>query len=308
MAASSLSPWGLLHSKPNLSGRLALHIILGSVSAAHACAQAINRQSVNIVKIQTRGKLRDAFKRIANCTKRAPAKLRRRLNETIIPLIRGNPIDLEVIEAIFDATVATFTKFPKEEAAKTALRLMCGKSPDGKRTVVIKSDYSVLGDACQRKAENAIVAIGKSFNDKTTASDVFNALALALDSRHPQNLSTEIHTLIVLYVTAVADVWRDAGLKPSRAKHPENPKYKSKFHRFADLVLTAVIEPWSNRHGGDLDAVSRDIRMAYAETPQELMRAISPRLRRYDTEWLVSEDHVKKALRMGIQKTDRDTP
>src|SRR6266478_3050270 len=137
--------------------------------------RAINRRSVDIAKVRGRDELGVAFARIAKCAKRAPAKLRRRLNESIVALVRENCVDLEVIEAILDSAAAVFAEFPKEEAAKTALRLMCGMTPDHDRIVMIKGDYSVLSNADQRKAENAIGAFAKASNDKATVSDIFSA-------------------------------------------------------------------------------------------------------------------------------------
>ena len=180
--------------------------------------------------------------------------------------------------------------------------------PDHDRTVMIKGDYSFLGNTDQRKAENAIVAVAKASNDKATVSEIFNALARVLDSPESQKLKPEVHAQIVEYVAAVVRLWRAAGLRPARARHPKNRKYKSKFHRFVDLVLTAMTEPWARRHEDNLDEVGRKIRKAYAVIPQELRSAIRPGLNRSDTEWLVSEDHVKKALRLAAQKNDPDTP
>lgn len=95
----------LLCNELGLTEEEMLTVVTGSVTAAHGCARAINRRSVDIIEFKARDKLGVAFARIAKCAKRAPAKLRRRLNERLIPLIREAPIDLEVIEAIFDAAV-----------------------------------------------------------------------------------------------------------------------------------------------------------------------------------------------------------
>jgi hypothetical protein len=301
--------WELLHSgKLALTDEQMLSVIVGSVSAAHACAEAINRRAVNIVEFQARVSVGDAFRRIAKCAKRAPMKLRRRLNEGIMPLIRESPVDLEVIEAIFDSAVSAFEEFRDEEAAKTALREMCGLPPDHDRVVVIKSDYSVLGDTHQRNAEDAIAAIANASNDKTTASAVFNALALAVDSDQSKMVASEIHTLIVDYVAKVATLWHALGLRPSRARHDADPNYTSRFHRFADLVLTARIEPWARRHRISPDDVRGQARLAHTRVDAADRCLSSPAPRRADIKWLVNEDHVKKALRMAAQKTDRNTP
>ena len=52
--------------------------------------------------------------------------------------------------------------------------------------------------------------------------------------------NTLIADLITNYVASVAQIWLRHGIRPGRAVHPSNPNYRSKFHRFVDLVLTAV--------------------------------------------------------------------
>jgi hypothetical protein len=121
-------------------------------------------------------------------------------------------------------------------------------------------------------------------------------------------MSAEASDLIVAYVLAVARRWQQNGLHPSRATHPENPKYRSRFHRFVEFVLTAVTEPGSHRHSPGIDEVARQLWANRARVPAEMRSKISKELRREDREWLVSEDHVRKALRLLTRKTGQDTP
>jgi ATP sulfurylase len=111
-------------------------IIISSASAAHACAQAINRRIGNIVEFQTRNKLHKAFERIAKCVKRAPAGLRRRLDAATIPLIQEEHADLEVIKTIFDTAVEVFSEYSHHEAAKTAIAVMTYQAPGGERYTI----------------------------------------------------------------------------------------------------------------------------------------------------------------------------
>jgi hypothetical protein len=83
-------------SEPALPEEAALSLIIKSVSAAHKCGQAINQRSADIAEFQTRVKLHDPLRRIAKCAKRAPARLRRRLDKQVVALIRESVIDLEV--------------------------------------------------------------------------------------------------------------------------------------------------------------------------------------------------------------------
>jgi hypothetical protein len=292
--------WNVLHSESelSLSKEVALSLMIESALAAHKCGQAINHRSAEIAEFQTRAKLHDTLRRIAKCAKRAPATLRRRLDEQVGALIRESVIDLEVIDAIFDAAVAAFEEFPNAEASRTALREMCDRTPDRDRVVVIKSEYEAVGVAYQRKAEEAIAVLASSSSHKASASDVFNALASVLCSDQASHPSTQTYDSIVEYVAEIAAFWRHAGLRPSRAVRPDDPTYRSKFHRFVDLVLTAMTDPWARRHIVNLDDTRRQIWLVHSKLPPEARRIAGSAPRRADVEWLVSDDNVKRALRM----------
>ena len=300
--------WVILHDELNLAEQPARSVLDSSASAAHACAQSINRRVENIVEFQTRNKLHKAFERIAKCAERAPAALRRRLDVAIIPLIQNGHIDLEVIETIFDAAVEVFSEYSRQEAAKTALSVLTYQAPGGNRYTTVKNDFPGLSAKDRVKSEKALTTLGKaSKKRRTTASDVFAALAGALQSKQSAKLNSQIHTLIVDYVAAVADIWRRAGLRPSRASDPADPTYKSRFHRFVDLVLTEMVEPWSRRHDEDLDEVRRQTRSAHERLDPEspLRRQSGAQTSRCRVAGQ-RRPHRKGAAAL-IQKTDRDT-
>ena len=294
--------------KSDFSDKELRSVVVRSISAAQACAREINRRSDDVVRCRAVGTLATAFRRVANCAKRAPLKLRKRLNDVVVPLILNKSVDLEIIDAIFDAVAKVFFEFPEEESATTALRVMCGLPPDHDHDIVIKSDFSVLDNIYQRKAEKAITTIAEASNKKTIVPDTFDALASTLNSAQSKKVSAEVHTLIVDYVAKVAKVWLAAGLKPSRAWHEYDRKYTSRFHRFVDLVLTAVTEPWTQRHLVSVDDVRQQARLAHARLPASLRRIASPAPKQTDIMWPVSDDHIKKALRKLFQKTRLDTP
>jgi hypothetical protein len=263
------SAWDILHLEVKLSNESALSLIMASVSSAHACAQNINRRVTNIVEFQTRLKLGDAFRRISRCIKRAPARLRRLLNKRLEPVMRQDVVDLEVIEEILDVTVTTFAEFPNAEASKTALRVMCGETPDRDRTITIKTDFSGLGPEHVHKAERAIAGLCRKRAELRSASRLFDALGFALDDKRIANTASTIHDLIDDYVIAASQLWKSAGLRPGRARDDLDPAYKSRFHRFAELVLSALIQPASRRNA-----------RASAQAG-----------------WLVTEHHIRRALR-----------
>lgn len=145
--------WEILHDELNVAEQLASSILNSSVSAAHACAQAIDRRAGNIVEFQTRSKLHNAFERIANCAKRAPTELRRCLNTAIIPLIQKGHVDLEVIEAIFDAAVKVFSEYSHHEAAKTALAVLTYQAVGGEQYTTVKNEFPGLSAKDRVKSE-----------------------------------------------------------------------------------------------------------------------------------------------------------
>jgi hypothetical protein len=220
--------------------------------------------------------------------------------------VHSDFVDSEVIEEILDAAATVFAESPDNEAARTALGALSVTSSNGRRIIGLSSDYSGLDFDSRDKCESALSTLART-TETVTASIVFEALAAATASRST-GARADVSDLIVRYVAVVAMLWRELGLRPTRATRRWDPKYKSRFHRFVELVLTAMTEPSSRRHDENIDLIAQKIRAAHTRLPPELRRFASPRLRRADVEWLVSEDHVKKALRMPIQKIGRDTP
>jgi hypothetical protein len=270
------------------------------MSAAQVCAEAINRRSDNIVELKSRAKICVAFKRLANCCRRASVKLRGRLDAAIGPLLRQNRVDLETIEDILDSAVAEFKKLSNETHAATALRAMFVKVPGREPSNWVRNNYAGLRPDSQRDCE---AALSKFRNKKGTisASAVFKALALSLNQKGTRKAGPEVSILIRNYVADVAFLWRSVGLHPTRARDPGDPIYKSKFHRFSDLILAALAEPWTHRHDGDLDNIRKRVYEVRSKLPDEF-RTVSAALRQCDQGWLVSEHILRQALRLRIQK------
>jgi hypothetical protein len=292
--------WEILQSKRSLSETSSMYIILGSISAAHKCAREINRRAANRFEGQTHNKLHKVFVRIAKCAQRAPENVRQKLDQAVIPLVQQDPIDLEVIEAILDATASLVSQLCEEEPAKTALKAFGVTQVDGIRQVGAKVDFSGLDKVRQHKVAAALSNLIKLPSSRLGVSNVFETMASALDAEGIQ--SDEIATLIIDYVASVANCWRDAGIKPTRARHPEDPTYKSRFHRFVELVITAILEPWTLRHDGGLEECAQAIWLRHAELPDDFRSIASPSLRRSDVEWIVSDDHLRKALARTASK------
>jgi hypothetical protein len=273
---------------------------LDSVSEAQNCAKSINRRSGDIVEANSRAQARLAFKRVANRSRRASAGLRGQLDAEILPLLAQNPIDSELVDAIIEAAAAEFEYFSKEKAAAGSGAMIVtvkSREPDN----WLKNGYAGLRGETQRKCEAALSKLGKK-RKPLKAHMVFDTLAGCLESG-PTKVPDPA-TLISDYVSALALLWEAAGLHPGRAHHASDTLYKSKFHRYSDLILTTVAEPWAQRHTGDLEHMQRRAYAARAGMPREnqASAALPPSV----AEWLVSEHILRKGLRP--QKQRRETP
>jgi hypothetical protein len=287
-------------------------ILATSVTHALACAQAMDRRALARSRAETKAKVRKSFSRLEKCFARAPARLRNALDDQIYATPKV--VDTEAIEAIIDAAYQTFA-CSKLEPATAALRALSVKRWKGRKIVGLKTEYGALDLPTRHKCEAAVSSLPRAAVSGAAVA-VFKALTSAIDESPapPAGVSTETSDLIIDCVAAVATLWRENELRPTRAYHPENPKYKSKFHRFVELVLTAVSEPGSNRHTADMDEILRRMRAHHARLQAEMRSKIGKGLKREDREWLVSDDHVRKALARRkplvspTLKTGQDTP
>jgi hypothetical protein len=59
--------WAILHDELRLPEAPARQLMLDSLSAAHDCAETINRRSRHTVEANSRAKARLAFEPVANC-------------------------------------------------------------------------------------------------------------------------------------------------------------------------------------------------------------------------------------------------
>jgi hypothetical protein len=282
------SAWNILYDELSLPHSTALSIVINSASAADRFVKASNELLNDNVKAQAHTRIQTACSRVSKCAKRAPAALRRRLDQAIHPLLQEPQIDLEVMDLFFATTTKIFEEFSTVESSCVALRSLKDLERAG---------FSTLGMALGQKLEHAIAGFVATSSTKhqATAANAFAAMAAVLDSEEIARTHTQNGKLIIRYVTELARIWQDASLKPSRARDPYKPAYKSRFHRYADLVLTGMVEPRALRHDANVDEHRREIRRRHAELPADL-RWVNPALRRADREWLISEDHIRRAL------------
>jgi hypothetical protein len=232
--------WRLLTSELALPHAKALSVIRESVSAGHRCVREQNKLLSEIERARTRAKLQKIFDRVFKGIKRAPADLRRRLDQQLIPLIQVSTIDLEVIESIFEGATTVFEEFTDSEATSSALRAL---------RELRAEPFSRLGMPQRRQAEKAIANLASTSNvdNQVTALQIFGALAEALQNKENSGSSTQARGLVTSYVRELAVIWRRAGLKPTRVYNEFDHEYVSHFHWFADDVLAAMTGSAENR-------------------------------------------------------------
>jgi hypothetical protein len=266
------------------------------------------RRAQIIGEYELRCKVGSAFSRLGKSVKRAPADARHSLDRWMSFLIRSDAdADAELIEEILDAVLEIFAPYSEHEFAKTALRVLGVRNSDETQIILLKTDYQGLGPPSRSSCEKALSLLVRG-STPISALVVFQALASAIDTNPPKGIPPDSGDLLVAYVAAVGELWRRVGLRTGRGNHPADRKYRSKFHRFVELVLTAIVEPSTSRHSGKIDDIARQIRDRHAKLSPEARSEFSPSLRRADREWLVSEHHVREALALLAQKKGRKTP
>jgi hypothetical protein len=298
-------------------------VLQSSLADAHACAQRMDQGALDVFQGRHRDRLAKILARMAKCAKRLPASPRHALDGKVRADLRQTPIDSEHIETLIETLTTGFGKWPEAEPSLTVLRAVtpgpssaeCLKETDAagihrafaEAAIILQNDYAGLPALDQRNAESALTTLAQERPDTLDTADVCTMLSYALASNTNDKISPAAAGLITDYVTEVATIWREHGLWPSRARNPLDAAYHSRFHRFADLMLTALVDPWSKRHDGDQVERLAKLRKARAKLPGDIRGAVRAGLPRADTEWLVSEDHLRRALKR-FQKTTPQTP
>jgi hypothetical protein len=283
--------------------RRARDLLIEAVAAAHACACAIDNRVTARSREEARNQATKAFARLARCAARASAELRRRLDRMVKLVLSRGACDAVDLQRLVHRTGQVCRKFDEEPAA-TALRTIGFPESSDQRAVVLAIHIEALHPAVRRRAEEAVSRLSREHHLSWTASQVFTAVAAALSTQHPDNKASQISDLLVEYVRQVGEVWKAYGLKPSRARNASDPKYTSRFHEFCHSVLTALIDPRALRHDENLDQVRQRIRESHSKLP-EWRKQVSNSLPLRDHQWLVSDDHLKRAR---IQKSTAETP
>jgi hypothetical protein len=227
------------------------------------------------VVTRARATIEKACRRVANCIMRAPARIRHHLDQAILSSIQESIIDLEVIESIFNSATLSFEECPEVEPSRAALKALCE---------IETAHFHALSIDLRIKVERSIAELvaAESYREHPVrAAAVFEAIATALGCATTPKTNSRSRTLITRYVIELEAIWRRAGLKPSRAIAYLNDAYRSRFHHFAELVLNEMAAPRASQH--ELRSLPDEL---------EPLKA----MQRTDYRWLVSDDHVRRAL------------
>lgn len=331
LAPSTLEEWprhlqmarSILVDELKLEEVASLAILQSSLAAVHACAQRLDQSALDVFQRRHRDRFAKIFARMAKCAKRLPASPRHALDGEVRAHLRQTPIDSEHIATLIEALTMGFGKCPMAEPSLTVLRAVTPgpSSADtleetdaagidrafAEAAITLQDNYAALPALDQRNVESALTSLVEKRSETLDTADVCTTLSDAVPLNTRDKISPAAAGLITDYVTDVAMTWRQHGLWPSRARNPLDAAYHSRFHRFADLVLTAVVDPKSNRHDGDQVERLATLRKAHAALPEDIRGSVRAGLPRADAEWLVSEDHLRRALKR-LQKTSPQTP
>jgi hypothetical protein len=282
----------LLPEQSTLSDRRQL--LIEAITFAYECTTKIGTRSDNLIQARNITLARDKFKRIANCCRRAPAHVRNQVDAAVLSCLSTDYVDLETIEALFDALADTFAKYPDCEPARTALSAIIFIGPHEKRYDTLKRDYSVLSANQQQAVQTAVKSVHSRLGAELSCSALFQEMTSVI--KPPRPVSAQIQDLLVTYVEQLGRIWQRYGLKVTRRNSFSRPGIPSPFHRFVDLILTATVEPNSKRHVVPPGDILHQARSSYFNAPRSLRTDLSARPRRSDQEFLISDDHVKKAI------------
>jgi hypothetical protein len=282
-----------------LSAQQGRFLVHNSVVAGCECALTLNERAQAEEVYERSSKVKAAFGRLSHCIARAPAKLRRLLDGKMSAALEGGHVDLEVIEDLLVTSRTAFEQFPHAEAAQAALSALGVNRPYGYDTIGLINDFSSLSPPLQENCKSTLSPVVKK-RRKVTAAAVFKALGdgITVSPRQPRGASD----IVIDYVAAVAADWRISGLRAGRAFKHDDSTYTSKFHRFCDLVLTALVEPGSRRHLEDLDQLSAKAWARQRQLPREEQKYVRGGLPQKDAQWLVTAHCLREGLRVADSK------
>jgi hypothetical protein len=268
--------------------------------AAAVCGEQLGLMQSAVFQEAVRISLANRLQRISNCIARSKTSRRRQLDQKIAAFLQSIDLDVDLPAAFFAILETWFETQLPSEPAKTALAAIGVASLSGDRHIASAlEDVHPTVRACSLDVFSMTPGLPSEGLALTVFKGLGEAVGKALDV--PNRRSPK-----VCYVRIAALCWYANGLRPSRVTR-QDKVYQSVFHRFVDLVLTAVVEPHSNRHFADLQSRRNQIAKHFADIPADHRGGVGKRLRQSDEQWLISDNDVKVAL-ASVKKRRHQTP
>jgi hypothetical protein len=299
------SAFAVLTAERNLDPLASREMIILATSAAHTCALDIDLRALGRSREVARAKAEKALRHLAKCAARSPASLRHSLDRSVRSVLSRGAVDAVVLQRVVHRAAHVFRKFRKIPAAATALNAAGFPDARGQGRIGLISNLEALRPTARGRAEQALANLCCESHPNWTGSRVFEVLATAVSGHSEDVVSPEISDLLVQYVGQVGEGWKALGLRPGRASRDGDTTYRSRFHRFCDLVLMAFVDPGSLRHHGDLTEIRQKLHRSHLALPAAWRARVDAGLRVSDRVWLISEDHLRRAR---VRKSPRRTP
>ncbi len=166
--------WRILARELGLTNAQARHIAVKSAVIAN-----------KFLKVQSKGveaneaskaplRIRETCIRLAKCFKRAPAALRRKIDDAVTALVKRFENDLETVEDIFreTATILSEEQFERAESARTALKAL--RAPRA-------ADYGTLPSSARQSVSSLFAKLAAS-SKPIKAANLFADMAKALSA------------------------------------------------------------------------------------------------------------------------------
>jgi hypothetical protein len=284
---------------------VAREVVIDAVAAAHHCAVAVSATALANAQDQAHQKVSSAVRRIFNCIKRIPAPIRYSLDELAKVKFQEGHADSEAIFNFFNGCADFANGLPDENEAVrivSALGVSTAEieSPDKARpTLKLINDWESMHSSVRAVVEERLAMTVKEAKDTPTALSarkIFSTIDHSLTIGAVTGVQGSSKDLLVAYVTLV-----QADLYPGRASKEGDSEYRSKFHRFLELVLISQFDPRSrlfDRQNADELTRERDF---LASLPLDEEERKDARIgQRY--QWLISEHHLRPAVTEPVSK------